>query len=31
VIAGIGPEIFVAIEDVENLDLHAGQITGHDP
>jgi len=29
VIPGVNFEIFVTVEDVESLDLHAGQITGH--
>lgn len=30
VIAGVGFEIFVTVENIEDLNLHVGQITGHD-
>ena len=30
VIAGTGFEIFVAVEDIEDLELHAGEATGHE-
>ena len=29
-IAGVGFEIFVTVENIEDLNLHVGQITGHD-
>jgi hypothetical protein len=30
VIAGVGFEIFVTVKNIEDLDLHVGQITGHE-
>lgn len=30
VIAGVGFEIFVTVENIEDLNLHVGQITSHD-
>jgi hypothetical protein len=30
VIPGTGPEVLVAVEDIEDLDLHIGQLAGHD-
>lgn len=29
-IAGTGPEVLVAVEDIEDLYLHIGQLAGHD-
>lgn len=29
-VAGTGFEIFIAVEDVENLEFHAGEATGHE-
>ena len=28
-IPGTGPEVLVAVEDIEDLDLHIGQLAGH--
>lgn len=30
VITGVGPEVLVTVEDIEDLDLHIGQLTGHE-
>ena len=28
-ITGAGPEVLITVEDIEDLDLHIGQLTGH--